>query len=254
MSQEQRLHEIKQMLIQQNHLITRDLADHFNISFDTARRDVIRLVSTGQAIRVHGGVINNNYDDDVPFLTRNHIDSPIKTKMAEMAKRFIHPKQCDFIGPSTTLKKLCQLISGTNLQIVTNSIDNSLELMRTEFPEVIMLGGTVNKEHRFNYSLAALDLLKRTSFNTAFVGTANVKNDGIYLPKINDAELIRTAASRAKRVIVVAEKHKFNNPKVTPYLAVPLDQIDVVITDEPLSDDIRQNFAKTTQIIPVLRK
>ncbi|WEV51558.1 DeoR/GlpR family DNA-binding transcription regulator [Lactobacillus sp. ESL0731] len=254
MTQEQRLHEIRQMLERQNHLITRDLATHFNISFDTARRDVIQLVSTGQAIRVHGGLISNTDDEGLPFLTRNQIDSPIKTKMAQVAQHFIHSKQCDFIGPSTILKKLCQLISGTNLQIVTNSIDNSLELMRSEFPEILLLGGKVNKEHRFNYSVSALDSLKRISFNNAFVGTANVKSDGIYLPKISDAELIKVATSRAKRIIVVAEKHKFNNSKVAPYMAVPLSQIDVLITDEPLPDQLKQNFAPTTRIISVLKK
>ncbi|WEV39037.1 DeoR/GlpR family DNA-binding transcription regulator [Lactobacillus sp. ESL0680] len=254
MTQEQRLHEIRQMLVRQNHLVTRDLAEHFNISFDTARRDVIRLVATGQAIRVHGGLIRNTDDEGLPFLTRNQIDSPIKTQMAQMAQHFIHTRQCDFIGPSTILKKLCQLISGTNLQIVTNSIDNSLELMRSEFPEVLLLGGIVNKEHRFNYSVHALDLLKGISFNNAFVGTASVKSDGIYLPKINDAELIKVATSRAKRIIVVAEKHKFNNPKIAPYMAVPLSQIDVLITDEPLPDEIKQNFAPTTQIISVIKK
>ncbi|MBA1395170.1 DeoR/GlpR transcriptional regulator, partial [Lactobacillus sp. XV13L] len=138
-------------------------------SFDTARRDVLHLTSTGQATRVHGGLIANTGDDVPGFLTRSQIASPLKTKMAQMAQRFVHPNQFDFIGPSTTLKKLCELIGGMDLQVVTNSIDNSLELMRSPLPRVRLLGGKVDKEHRFNYSVAALDTLKRMSFNTAFI-------------------------------------------------------------------------------------
>lgn len=49
LSQEQRLEEIKEMLAKKHKLTTHELADHFGIAFDTARRDVLRLTSTGQA-------------------------------------------------------------------------------------------------------------------------------------------------------------------------------------------------------------
>lgn len=254
MTQEERLYEIKQLLNQKHHLVTKDLASYFNVSFDTARRDIIRLTTTGQAIRVHGGLISVNHDDVPNFLTRNKIDSPLKIKMAEKAKRFVHPNQCDFIGPSTTLKKLCELINGIDLQIVTNSIDNTLELMRSNLPQVRLLGGKVDKEHRFNYSVTALELLKRMSFNAAFIGTSNVKSDGIYLTKMSDAELIRVAASRAKQVIVIAEKHKFYSQNTSPYMTISLDQIDVLITDVSLPQEIKKQFSPKTQIIPILKK
>lgn len=254
MAQEERIREIMQLLNEKHELTTRDLANYFHVSFDTARRDVLRLTSTGQAIRVHGGLLANNQDDVPNFLTRNHIDSPIKTKMAQMAQRFVHPNQCDFIGPSTILKKLCTLINGTDLQIVTNSIDNSLELMRAKMPSVRLLGGKIDKEHRFSYSVTSLNTLERMTFNTAFIGTSNVKNDGIYSNRMSDSELIRVAASRATQVVVVAEQYKFNSQNTSPFMSIPLSQIDILITDVPLSQEIKQNFAPNTQIISVLRK
>ena len=254
MTQEERLRQIKQMLNQENHLSTRKLANYFNISFDTARRDVVRLTETGQAIRVHGGLVAIDRSDVPNFLMRSQIDSPVKTKMARMAQRFIHPNQCDFIGPSTTLKKLCDLICGTDLQIVTNSIDNSLALMQSKLPNVRLLGGKIDKEHRFNYSITSLELLQKISFNTAFVGTSNVKSDGIYSTKMSDSELIKIASSRAKQVIVVAEKYKFDSQNTSPYMSIPLNKIDVLITDLPLPENFQKNFSPKTQIISVLRK
>ncbi len=254
MTQEERIREIKKLLEQKHHLVTKDLADYFNVSFDTARRDVRRLTSTGQAIRVHGGLLANSHDNVPNFITRNHIDSPIKTKMAQMALRFVHPNQYDFIGASTTLKKLCELICGMDLQIVTNSIDNSLELMQSRLPDVRLLGGKIDKEHRFNYSVTSIDTLKRMSFNTAFFGTSNVKEDGAYLTKMSDAELTRVAASRAKQVVVIAENYKFNSQNTSPFMSIPLSQIDVLITDDPLPQELKEKFAPKTQIISVLRK
>ena len=36
MTQEERIREIKKLLEQKHHLVTKDLADYFNVSFDTA--------------------------------------------------------------------------------------------------------------------------------------------------------------------------------------------------------------------------
>lgn len=91
MTQEERLIQIKQLLKKKHQLSTRQIAAHFNVSFDTARRDVIHLTETGQAIRVHGGLMEINCNSVPDFLARNQVQSPVKMKMARMAKRFVHP-------------------------------------------------------------------------------------------------------------------------------------------------------------------
>ena len=55
MNQEERRQEIKRLLQSRHQLSTRELAQHFGISFDTARRDILHLTRTGQAVRVHAG-------------------------------------------------------------------------------------------------------------------------------------------------------------------------------------------------------
>jgi DeoR/GlpR family transcriptional regulator of sugar metabolism len=109
MIQEERLVQIKKMLKKEHQVSTKEIAKKFGVSFD--------------------------------FLARNQVQSPVKLKMAKMAKRFIHPGQCDFIGPSTTLKQLCPMLNGMDIQVVTNSIDNALSLLTSEFPSVRLLGG-----------------------------------------------------------------------------------------------------------------
>ena len=112
----------------------------------------------------------------------------------------------------------------------------------------------MDKEDRFNYSVDSLELLHRLSFNTAFVGTSNIRSDGIYSAKMSDSELIKVACSRAKQVVVVAEKYKFDNQNTSPYMSIPLTKVDVLITDLPLSEKFQKNFSPKTQIISVLRK
>lgn len=254
MTQEERLTQIKQLLKEKHQLSTRQIANHFHVSFDTARRDVIYLTETGQAIRVHGGLMEINRNSIPDFLARNQVQSPIKMKMARMAKRFVHPGHCDFIGSSTTLKRLCPLLNGMDMQIVTNSIDNALNLLTTEIPSVRLLGGTINKQQRFISSEAALETLRKIHFNTAFIGAGCVRKNGVYTPSMADSKVVETAASRANQVVLVAEKFKFANLSSSPYMSVSLNQIDVLITDTPLPQELKQYFNPKTQIISVLKE
>lgn len=63
------------------------LAHHFGIAFDTAHRDVLKLTSTGQAVRIHGGLMEAKLNNVPGFVTRTYIQSPIKAKMAKLASQ-----------------------------------------------------------------------------------------------------------------------------------------------------------------------
>lgn len=56
-AQIERLELIRQKLDERKTLSTREVMKICDGSFDTARRDVIKLTSTGQAIRIHGGLM-----------------------------------------------------------------------------------------------------------------------------------------------------------------------------------------------------
>lgn len=254
MTQEERLMKIKDLLAKQHQLSTRKLAEHFDVSFDTARRDVLRLTTTGQAVRIHGGLMEINRNDVPDFLARDQIQSPVKEKMAKIAKHFIHPGQFDFIGPSTTLRQLCLMIAGIDLQVVTNSVDNALAMMSSPLPSITLLGGAVKKKERLIYSASALDELNKMHFNTVFIGTSRVRKDGVYTATIQDAQMISTIVSRANQVVMIAEKYKFTNKSSSPFMSAPLSKVDVVITDTPLPSEFQQYFNSNTQIIPVMKK
>lgn len=56
MYQEERLYEILNILREKTVLSNKEIMETFNISRDTARRDIVRLVDEGVAIRTHGGI------------------------------------------------------------------------------------------------------------------------------------------------------------------------------------------------------
>ena len=80
MIQEERLIQIKHLLKKEHQVSTKEIAQKFGVSFDTARRDVIHLTTTGQAVRIHGGMMEINQNDVPNFLARNQVQSPVKLK------------------------------------------------------------------------------------------------------------------------------------------------------------------------------
>lgn len=241
-SQAQRLEEIKQLLAKKHQLTTRQLAHHFGIAFDTARRDILKLTSTGQAVRIHGGLMEAKLNNVPGFVTRTHIQSPIKTKMAKLASQEVHPGGLYFIGASTTLMQMCELLGQVNTTVVTNSIDNAIRLTLHELPAVELLGGKIDKGNRYTYSLETLAKLDNYTFDAAFLGTSKIQADGITIVDAYDATIIKKVIARSKKVVLVAQKYKFEAQNSSPYKSADLKDIDVLITDEPLTAQYRAYF------------
>lgn len=71
-SQVERLDLIRRTLDERKTISTREIMQLCQVSFDTARRDVIKLTNTGQAIRIHGGLMKIK-QGTVPDLSLIHI-------------------------------------------------------------------------------------------------------------------------------------------------------------------------------------
>ena len=140
-------------------------------------------------------------------------------------------------------------VSASLQELAESGIDNVLALLPSRLPAVSFLGGKVEKNNRFTHSPQAMETLSQLRFNTAFIGMAKIGPDGAYLKDADDAAMIQLAISRAQRVVLVAEKHKFVSEITAPYQSAPLDRIDVVITDAPLDAETQKLFSPKTRLI-----
>lgn len=232
---EKREVQILEVLKEKGWLSTKQIADHFEIAFDTARRDVLHLTSTGQAIRVHGGIMITQGDEVPEFLNRKRILSPVKTSMAKIAATYVHPNKLYFIGASTTLVQLCDLLGEVDTTIVTHGIDNAEHLMENKFPRVELLGGIVDKINRYASSLDTLIRLNDFVFDGVFIGASRITDEGdITVMGKADAAILRKAVQRGKKIILVTQNYKFTTKKTSPYVVTNCQQVDVLVTDKSL--------------------
>lgn len=234
MYQEERLEKISDLVLKKGKLSTDEIAALFNVSKDTARRDILKVVETGKVIRTHGGIIATN--DSKPILNyweRAYQHKPQKQKMAKKALQFFKKDKIHFLDVSTTLFLISQDLD-LSCTVYTHALDNAFQLGQKENIDLHLMGGIYNYSNRYFYSERALESLSDVLIDVAFIGAASLENDGIYFNEQQDALLKRKVIERSRKVVLVAETQKFTQS--SPFKACDYNDIDIFITDKPLTN------------------
>ena len=230
MYQEERLLKVLEYLNEHNYMSIHDICEMFNVSRDTARRDIVKLINQGTAIRTHGGVslpvLKNTIKE---YRERIEAYSEEKKSIAKKALEFIEEDKHYFFDVSTIVSFLAQEIN-QSIWVLTHSLDNIEILSEKENVEVHSIGGCLNKKNRFFYKADYVNYLDGIRFDTAILGAASITEEGIYYVDEEDALIKQAAAKKSDIVIILAEYEKFKC--LSYYRGVNWEQIDIIITDK----------------------
>lgn len=233
MTQEERLQELERHLSQHHKITLAQICDHYQISYDSARRDLVKLSQRPHIMRVRGGAILNQLSQK----SQGYAEKPlteIKLKLAQAAAELVQENQQILLDSSTTLTAAVPLLPHS-LKIVTNSPD-ILQAARPEH-EVFLLGGHFDHYHRAMLGLQAEQQVQNYYVDTAFIGVCAINKNGLTTTSEQEATLKKAMMAQAKRVVLVCESEKFDTQN---FFAVnPLHKVDVAITDHHLSTQSR---------------
>jgi len=211
---QQRRRVILDLLQQTGEVSVEQLAQHFETSEVTIRKDLSALETNGLLLRRYGGAIPVP-QELIRDPAGSHI-SPIKKALAQAAASLIrdHNRIILDSGSSTTAALIPELSGKQGLVVMTNSlaIANSLRELENE-PTLLMTGGTWDPKSEGFQGQLAEQVLRSYNFDQFFIGT-----DGIDLERgtttFNELySLSRVMAEVSREVIVMAE---FANSKTNP--------------------------------------
>ena len=230
MYQEERLLKVLEYLNEHNYMSIHDICEMFDVSRDTARRDIVKLINQGTAIRTHGGislpVLKNTIKE---YRERIEAYSEEKKNIAQKALEFIEEGKHYFFDVSTIVSFLAQEIN-KSIWVLTHSLDNIEMLSEKENIDVNSIGGSLNKRNRFFYKADYVKYFDGIRFDAAILGAAAITEDGIYYVDEEDALIKQAAVKKSDLVIVLAEYDKFKC--LSYYRGAKWEQIDVIITDK----------------------
>lgn len=241
MYQEERLYQILNLLRERKSLSKQEIMENFQISRDTARRDIICLVNEGLALRTHGGITLPTIQITPGYKERAGLQLDKKNQIGKMAAAYIKRGSVCYLDSSTTVQYICNYIK-EKTTIYSNSIDIIEQMQDNKNAELHILGGKWNTEDRYIYGSEALAMLDNIHFDIAFLGTTSVTEDGFYTCGNEDAAIKRLVAKKSSFVCVLADSGKFLFQPSFKF--AKLNDVDIVLTTKMPPKSIITALAK----------
>ncbi|CAM2871757.1 DeoR/GlpR family DNA-binding transcription regulator [Paenibacillus sediminis] len=242
MYQEERIQAILEYLKEHQRVSIQDICRLFEVSRDTARRDLLKMDELGVIIRTHGGAVLPTQTKEVKeYKDRLTKESGEKQEIGRFAATLV--KNGDFIAmdASTTVQYAAENISAQDIVVVTNSIDNADTLSKKEKVTIHLLGGILDPKHRFLYGSATLSKLADYHVDKLFLGACGITSSGLSFPHEEDGAVKREMIRRAGQVIVLADHTKFEHQMF--YKIADLEEVDLLITDKRPSDKMMNELS-----------
>ena len=235
---QQRRHAIMQVLQEQGEVSVEQLVQLFETSEVTIRKDLTALESNGFLLRRYGGAVL--MPKDLIDESQEENLSNRKLAIAKLAaERITDHNRIIVDSGSTTAALIKQLNRKQGLVVMTNSLSVATELRALENePTLLMTGGTWDTRSESFQGKGAEQVLRSYNFDQLFIGA-----DGIDLARGSTTfnELVglsQVMAEVSREVIVMVESQKIG--RKMPNLELTWQQIDVLVTDDLLTEEIKQ--------------
>ncbi|WP_045517257.1 DeoR/GlpR family DNA-binding transcription regulator [Neobacillus niacini] len=243
MYQEERLLSIMEFLKKHNRISVDQICSLFDVSRDTARRDLVRLEEENSIVRTRGGAILPTIHDEIKnYTNRLKTVSEEKNRIGKMAASLIYPGDRVILDASTTVQSCAEQIRSVDCTIITNSINQAEVLSDKPEINIQLLGGTLQKEHRFLYGSSVVEKLSDYHVDKAFIGVVGISEKGLTIAHEEDGVVKSKMIQQAKQVIVLADHTKLG---ITDFFRfADLQDIDLLITDKTPPKAFRELLAK----------
>jgi len=250
-NRQSRLSAILSVLSEKGSLDVEDASSALKVSSATIRRDFDALAGRQLLTRTHGGAISTNSSYELPLSYKIVKNSEGKQRIARTAAALVSLGDIIGFNGGTTTTEVARAIANRRefnigakasaLTVVTNALNIAAELTVRQSIKIVVTGGVVRPE---SYELAgpfAEPILDELLLDIAFLGVIALDPVLGALADHEDEALVnRHIASRARRVIVVADSSKLSARAFA--CICPTNRIDQIITDAALPEKIGNQF------------
>ncbi|MDC4232469.1 DeoR/GlpR family DNA-binding transcription regulator [Actinomyces sp. B33] len=224
------------------------LAQHFNVSSDTIRRDLDQLDSDGALIRTHGGAMSTFAVPwhDTRIDDRLRLQPQQKRAIASLAAGLVCDGAVLFInGGSTVLPLIHELGIKRELIIATNNLRLASELNPDSCRDLYVFGGHVRISGQvtigpvaFASSISGIENDIRADL--AFIAVGAFDENGFSTSNLDEAAMLAHMAERARRVAILADSSKAGRRLFASI--GPLSLADYLITDMEPSAELLESL------------
>lgn len=250
MYQEERMLSILDYLKANERISVEKICELFNVSRDTARRDLVKLEEEGAVTRTRGGAVLPQLRHEIKsYQDRLALVSNEKQLIGQVASDYVKSGDIVILDASTTVQACAEYLIDKQAVIVTNSIHQADILSSGENLDIHLLGGKLEKEHFFLYGSSVVEKVSFYNSDIAFIGVVGITEQGLTIAHEEDGMVKRSMIKQAKYVIVLADATKFHKSEFFTF--AKLEEVDLIITDEMPDTYFQQVLARNNVDIVV---
>ncbi len=216
------------------------LADQFQVTPQTIRRDLNILCNRKLLQRVHGGAVATSGATprerelaNLDYATRLLVNPEGKDHVGRLTAPIIPNDASMFINIGTTTERVAfHLTRHDGLLVITNNINIANTLRRSKAIRVMTAGGLVRHEDGGIVGDATEEFIDRFKVDYAVIGCSALDEDGAILEfDVREVRVAQSIIRNARSVILVADSTKFQ--RKAPVRLGSLDQVDYFVSDQP---------------------
>jgi DeoR family transcriptional regulator, fructose operon transcriptional repressor len=242
---EERQQAIASLVMANGRASVTELAQAYDVTTETVRRDLAALDKAGVLRRVHGGAVPVRALHLVEAgvgereATRAEHKDAIAAAAAELLPRGGAKVLLD--AGTTTARIAVHLPTDRELVVVTNSVPVAARLATMPSVSLQLLGGRVRGVTQATVGEQTLRVLDTMRVDIAFIGTNGISvRHGLSTPDSDEAAVKRAMVSSANYVVAVADSSKVGVEDFVSF--APLSSVDTLITDSEITDTDRTQF------------
>lgn len=214
------------------------LAEHFNVTPQTIRRDLTELSELGKLERIHGGAVLPSGVANIGYEERRSLFTAAKQRIARACAQDIPENASMFLNIGTSTEAVAyEILHHKNILVATNNMNVANTLVANPDCEIIVTGGQLRRADGGLVGKLTGEAITQFKFDLAIIGCSAIDEDGDML----DFDIQEVAASQAiiaqsRKVFVVADQSKFK--RTAPARIASLVNVDTIYTDQSLPGDL----------------
>ncbi len=210
-----------------------NIARVLNVSEETVRRNIKRLVNNGVVEKVHGGARLLEIEQEGDLRQRMLENPAAKLRIAEHVASLIKDGSSLFLDIGSTTTYIADALKAhKRLLVITNSVAVAYKLATRNENRVFMVGGELRAHDGGAFGSGAMEFASRFHADYAILSSAAISaENGIMLQDLEEAKFSQMIMKKSGKRIVAADSRKFHT--TAPIVVGDPALVDVIVTDEP---------------------
>ena len=240
LAENHRLQAIRDMARRDGKVSTDSIAQAFDVTVQTARRDLTKLCANGQLTRVYGGAVLPSGTRNIRYTDRQTLNASSKIRMARAAANMIPDGASVFLDIGTTLEAVAhQIHDRKSLVVITNNLHVANILSTARDIEVVLAGGILRATDGGLVGDVTAEFVRHFRPDIAFLGASALSDDGDALDfDFREVRVAQAVMRLARRSVLLADQSKF--ARSAPVRIGKIAEYDGFISDAPLSAELNE--------------